>query len=78
MKKYFRGGIAAAKNRGYKDGMATNIEYNNRLRAESLRRSARIAKLREKGMTWAQIGERLGISRQRAQQLGSKIAEPVA
>ena len=46
--------------------------YNNRLRAASLKRTAKITKLRQEGLTWAEIGKLLKISRQRAQQLGSK------
>lgn len=62
------------KSAEYKGDMATNHEYNARLRAESMRRAVKIAKLRDKGLTWAEIGERIGISRQRAQQLGAKAA----
>jgi len=52
--------------------MATNIEFNERLRRESLKRTARILKLREQGKTWAEIGQAMKISRQRAYQLGTK------
>ena len=52
--------------------MATNIEFNERLRRDSLKRTARILKLREQGKTWAEIGEIMKISRQRAHQLGTK------
>lgn len=52
--------------------MGTNNAYNNRLRAASLKRTAKINKLRQEGLTWEAIGKRLKISRQRAQQLGAK------
>ncbi len=53
--------------------MATNREFNLRLHRESLKRTARILRLREQGKTWAEIGEILKISPQRAYQLGTKV-----
>lgn len=40
--------------------------------ALSKTRKKQIAELRKASMTWAEIGAALGISRQRAQQLGAK------
>jgi len=56
----------------YKAYMGTNNAYNDRLRAASLKRTDKINKLRQEGLTWAEIGKRMKISRQRAQQLGAK------
>ncbi|HUP07683.1 MAG TPA: hypothetical protein VMU47_11060 [Caldimonas sp.] len=52
--------------------MATNTEYNERLRREAEPRVERIARLREANETFEAIGKLLGISRQRAQQLYAK------
>ena len=56
--------------------MATNHDYNERLRRESLKRTARIQRLRDQGKTWAEIGAMMKISPQRAQQLGAKSLSP--
>lgn len=44
---------------------AADIEY-----LVLVKRNA-VLELRDQGLTWEQVGERLGISRQRAQQLGA-------
>jgi hypothetical protein len=51
--------------------------YHNRSRLEEVGRMAAIKRgavreLHTGGLTWEQVGERLGISRQRAQQLGQE------
>jgi len=53
--------------------MATNREFNLRIHRESLKRTARILRLREQGKTWAEIAQIMKISRQRAYQLGTKV-----
>jgi len=46
--------------------------YNKRLAEEARPRAERAARLRAAGETWATIGQLLGVSRQRAQQLVAK------
>lgn len=46
--------------------------YNDKLSAQAEKRRIRVRALRAEGKTWAEIGARLKISRQRAYQLGSK------
>lgn len=48
--------------------------YNERLRRAAAPRVQKVKKLRERGYTWAEIAAELGISRQRAQQLGDRAA----
>lgn len=48
--------------------------YNSNLQKAAAPRIRRIRKLRESGLTWGEIGTLLGISRQRAQQLGTRAA----
>jgi len=43
--------------------------YNDRLHAAARPRGRLVIRLRKAGKTWAAIGERLGISRQRAHAL---------
>jgi len=45
--------------------------YEKFLRENDLRRKE-ARKLRKQGLTWAEIGLHLGVTRQRAQQMGSK------
>ena len=45
--------------------------YEKFLRENDLRRKE-ARKLRKQGLTWAAIGMHLGVTRQRAQQMGSK------
>ncbi len=44
-------------------------EYNIKQRKQREKRSAKVKAMRESGMTFAQIANKLGVSRQRAQQL---------
>lgn len=48
--------------------------YNERLRRAAAPRVQKVKKLRERGYTWAEIAAELGISRQRAQQLGDRAS----
>ena len=57
----------------YKCAMASNADYNDRLRREALPRAKQVRSLRQSGKTWTAIGLQLGISRQRAQQLGKRV-----
>ncbi len=43
--------------------------YNQKQQQQRLKRSAKVKAMREAKMTFEQIGKKLGISRQRAQQL---------
>ena len=38
-------------------------------------RRARVVRLRREGLTWQAIGDKLGVSRQRAQAMGAKAGE---
>ncbi len=42
---------------------------------ESLARRERVKTMREQGMSWASIGRKLGVSRQRAQQIGKEVCQ---
>lgn len=48
--------------------------YNAQMRAIALARAKAITELRKAGKTWAEVGAELGISRQRAQKIGSRVA----
>lgn len=48
--------------------------HNAKLQKAASPRIKRVHALRNSGLTWAEIGTLLGISRQRAQQLGSRSA----
>ncbi len=48
--------------------------YNSRMKRAAAPRKRRIKALRDKGKTWREIGELLGITRQRAQVLGAERA----
>lgn len=51
--------------------METN-EHNMALRQKALLRAKVAADLKASGMTWREVGESLGVSWQRAQQIGSR------
>lgn len=55
-------------------GMDKLNAYNERLRRAAAPRVQKVKKLRERGYTWAEIAAELGVSRQRAQQLGDRPA----
>jgi len=48
-------------------------DYNIRMQHLALMRGKAVADMRATGRTWAEIGKALGVSRQRAQQIGSRI-----
>jgi transposase len=52
--------------------MDNSRKYNERLKADALTRIRAVADLRRRGMTYREIGEVYGISRQRAEQLYSR------
>ena len=49
-------------------------QFNQRLQDEARARVQRVLRLREAGETWKTIGDLLGITRQRAQQLAAREA----
>lgn len=51
--------------------MSTN-KHNRSLRQIALLRAKTIADMKATGRTWDEIGQALGVSRQRAQQIGSR------
>lgn len=53
--------------------MKTLNEYNARLQRQAKPRALRIQKMKAAGKTWAEIGAKLGISRQRAQQIAATL-----
>lgn len=50
-------------------------KHNERLHRESLPQARRAASLRRNGITWEEVGEIMGITRQRAQQLAAKVTK---
>lgn len=52
--------------------MSYRDEYNAKQRRLAAPRIAKVKKMREAGKTWAEIGQALGVSRQRAQQLSKQ------
>jgi DNA-directed RNA polymerase sigma subunit (sigma70/sigma32) len=52
--------------------MDNQDSYNAALQAAARPRAETALKLKEEGRTWEEIGELLGVSRQRAQALGAQ------
>lgn len=54
--------------------MSTNA-HNLKLKAKAIKRAKEIAALKASGKTWHEISVQFGISRQRAQQIGSRVLD---
>ena len=50
------------------------MSYHDEVRRAREKRDNQVMRLRKRGLTYAEIGERLGISRQRAHQLATRKA----
>lgn len=51
-----------------------NREFNARQHANAMERARRALRLYRDGLSWAEVGRELGVTRQRAQQLGARAA----
>ena len=56
----------------YHVGMKTRLPFNERVAAEAKPRFLRAAAMRARGLTYREIGEKLGVTRQRAEQLAKR------
>jgi DNA-directed RNA polymerase sigma subunit (sigma70/sigma32) len=50
------------------------MTFNERIKREARERAAKVSKMRKAGLTWTQVGNALGVTRQRAQQIGKRNA----
>lgn len=49
-----------------------STDYHRQIKQIAAMRAQAVATMKDSGMTWAEIGQKLGISRQRAQQMVSR------
>ena len=49
-----------------------STDYHRQIKQIAAMRAQAVATMKDSGMTWAEIGRKLGISRQRAQQMVSR------